>query len=151
MPENVTPDPVANHLARFTPTSTGIDRDALLFAAGRASARPARGWRSWRTVAGLLALSQTATLAAWFASTPPAPLPSPVAPDRDVVGPSLPADPPVLAPTYTPEPMDPSSYGALVRRWEADDLPPPPSAAGVPGPARPVLSVAAGHSTWILE
>ena len=40
-------------LGRFTPDGSGIDRDALLFAAGRASVKPDRRWQS---VAGLLAL-----------------------------------------------------------------------------------------------
>lgn len=31
-------------LSRFTPDSGGLDRDTLLFEAGRASARPNRGW-----------------------------------------------------------------------------------------------------------
>ena len=32
-------------LSRFTPDGAGLDRDALLFAAGKASARPNRRWR----------------------------------------------------------------------------------------------------------
>jgi hypothetical protein len=37
-------EPFLDRLSRFTPDSGRLDRDALLFAAGRSSARPARGW-----------------------------------------------------------------------------------------------------------
>jgi hypothetical protein len=40
MPE----EPVVERLSRFTPDAGGLDRDSLLFAAGRASARPNRPW-----------------------------------------------------------------------------------------------------------
>src|SRR5439155_15580427 len=38
------PEPIIERLSRFTADGSGLDRDALLFAAGRASARPNRGW-----------------------------------------------------------------------------------------------------------
>ena len=37
-------EPFLERLSRFTPHAGGLDRDALLFAAGRGSARPNRGW-----------------------------------------------------------------------------------------------------------
>lgn len=46
-------------LTGFTPDGTGLDRDGLLFAAGKASVRPHRGWRA---ATGLLAASQLLTL-----------------------------------------------------------------------------------------
>ena len=46
-------------LSRFTPDGTGLDRDALLIAAGRASLRPNR---AWTVVAGVLAACQLLTL-----------------------------------------------------------------------------------------
>jgi hypothetical protein len=52
-------EPVENLLSRFTPDGRGLDRDALLFAAGRASVRPRRGWQ---VAAGVLAASQLLTL-----------------------------------------------------------------------------------------
>jgi len=52
-------EPLAERLSRFTPDAGGLDRDALLFAAGRASARPGRRWKA---LAGALAASQLATL-----------------------------------------------------------------------------------------
>ncbi len=38
-------EPLIERLSRFTPDAGGLDRDALLFAAGRRSARPNRGWK----------------------------------------------------------------------------------------------------------
>ena len=46
-------------LSRFTPDAGGLDRDALLFAAGRNSTRPNRGWVA---VASLLAATQALSL-----------------------------------------------------------------------------------------
>jgi hypothetical protein len=53
-------DPLTDRLGRFTPDATGLDRDAILFAAGRGSVRPQH---HWKTVAAVLALTQTLTLA----------------------------------------------------------------------------------------
>lgn len=66
-------------LTRFTPTA-GFDRDELLFRAGRASA-PSTRW--WRVAAGLLAVTQVGTLAAWMLhiqSAPPITVPAAVEP-----------------------------------------------------------------------
>jgi len=49
----------AEHLSRFTPDGSGLDRDAVLFEAGRASARPNRRWLA---LAGTLAACQLLTL-----------------------------------------------------------------------------------------
>lgn len=70
------PDPLTDRLNRFTPNAAGFDRDAILFAAGRRSARISRVWPA-ATV--LLAASQVVTLVLlWprspeIAVTPPAP------------------------------------------------------------------------------
>ncbi len=53
-------EPFLERLSRFTPNAGTLDRDALLFAAGRASARPNRGWM---TMASVLAVTQTLSLA----------------------------------------------------------------------------------------
>jgi hypothetical protein len=53
-------EPLLERLSRFTPDAGRLDRDALLFAAGRASARPNRGWM---TLASLLAGTQALSLA----------------------------------------------------------------------------------------
>ncbi len=57
-------------LSRFTPDAGGLDRDALLFAAGRTSARPNRGWV---TAVSLLAATQVLSLTfLWPQPNPPA-------------------------------------------------------------------------------
>jgi hypothetical protein len=63
------PESFLERLSRFTPDGSGLDRDALLFAAGRASVRPHRGWI---VAAGALAACQLLTLALlWPRSAPP--------------------------------------------------------------------------------
>jgi hypothetical protein len=63
-------EPSLERLSRFTPDAGGLDRDALLFAAGRGSARPNRGWMS---LASLLAGTQALSLVLlWLHSSPPA-------------------------------------------------------------------------------
>jgi hypothetical protein len=52
-------EPFIERLSRFTPDAGGFDRDALLFAAGRASARPNRAWMA---LAAVLALAQPLSL-----------------------------------------------------------------------------------------
>jgi hypothetical protein len=63
-------EPILERLSRFTPDAGRLDRDALLFAAGRSSARPNRGWI---TLATLLANTQALSLVLlWPHPTPPA-------------------------------------------------------------------------------
>jgi hypothetical protein len=51
-------EPLLERLSRFTPDAGNLNRDALLFAAGRSSARPNRGWKSLAlTLAGTQALT----------------------------------------------------------------------------------------------
>jgi hypothetical protein len=50
---------MTDRLSRFTPNGAGLDRDAILFAAGRRSARSSR---LWPLVAGMLAATQALTL-----------------------------------------------------------------------------------------
>ena len=109
------------HLAKFTPTP--VDRDAILYAAGRASAPSRRPWQA--VCAGLLTL-QAVAVAAWLASpvTPPAfaePVPVPVV---------VPEEPRPW------QPPDPSSYLAL-RDHLDDPLPPMPSGSYAP-PGKPL-------------
>jgi hypothetical protein len=66
-------DPHADDLSRFEkrlagwhPTAAGLDADALLFAAGRASARPPRGRLVWPLLACALALVSLG-LGGWLA------------------------------------------------------------------------------------
>jgi hypothetical protein len=63
-------EPFLERLSRFTPDPGRLDRDALLFAAGRASARPNRGWKALAT---LLASTQALSLVLlWPNPNPPA-------------------------------------------------------------------------------
>ncbi|HWG43410.1 MAG TPA: hypothetical protein VN688_11545 [Gemmataceae bacterium] len=99
-------EPLAERLSRFTPDSTGLDRDALLFAAGRASARPNRRWMA---IAGVLAVSQLLTLMALWPRTPSAPI-----------------NPPIVAvqpfePVVPPTPHDPSELWVLTERLLASE------------------------------
>jgi hypothetical protein len=91
-------------LSRFTPDGAGLDRDALLFAAGRASARPGR---SWMALAGALAASQVLTLVFLWPRTPPA----------SQFGPS---GPPLAVESTNPS-MDPSSWLSLRERVFGDE------------------------------
>ena len=56
-------EPILERLSRFTPDVGRLDRDALLFAAGRDSARPNRGWIA---LASLLASTQALSLALFW-------------------------------------------------------------------------------------
>src|SRR5262249_33679025 len=110
----------AERLSRFTPQGAGLDRDGLLFAAGRASARPNR-W--WVALTALLALSQTLTLVClWPRPVPPA--------ARPTIEPG-PAEPAPAPPYQGAEPLAAAAEPwALHRQWLGSDkeLPPPPRA-----------------------
>ena len=68
-------EPLAERLSRFTPNAASLDRDTLLFAAGRASVRPSR---RWKLLASILATSQLLTLMLlWPHASQPVPLGNP--------------------------------------------------------------------------
>jgi hypothetical protein len=79
-------EPIIERLSRFTPDAGALDRDALLFAAGRASAHPNR---VWITLSGALAAAWVLTLVVlWPHPAPPSaslPLPPPAAPSEPPV------------------------------------------------------------------
>jgi hypothetical protein len=105
-------EPLAERLSRFTPDCAGLNRDALLFAAGRASVRPNR---RWQLLAGMLAACQLLTLAGLWTRTPPARIDQPT----EAVQRSEPAPLPI--------PHDPSELGVLSERLlasEGDWVPP---------------------------
>ena len=108
-------EPFAERLSRFTPDAGKLDRDALLFAAGRASARPSRRWPA---LAGALAASQLLTLLFLWPHTPHQGADAPRSPFATA--------PPVAVQAPAPPPADPGSW-AMNRRLlnDADDLPPP--------------------------
>ena len=105
-------EPLAERLSRFTPDGTGLNRDALLFAAGRASARPNRGWQ---LLAGVLAACQVLTLVGLWIRTP----------DARNNPPSVAVHQPETTPL--PSQQDPSELGVLSERLlasEGDWVPP---------------------------
>jgi hypothetical protein len=99
-------EPLAERLSRFTPDAAGLDRDVLLFAAGRASIRPNR---RWQVVAGALAACQLLTLIGLWPRTPSARISSPIV----AVRPSESAAAPAL--------HDPSELGVLSERLLASE------------------------------
>ena len=115
-------DPLADRLSRFTPDVTGLDTGALLFAAGRASARPPR---RWQLLAATLAASQLATLGLLLTRPrPPAPaVPAAVAPAE----PSAPRSP------------GPAAVAALNRQLLDPDAAAPPPSPVDPLPPEPPL------------
>jgi hypothetical protein len=129
----LTPDPLAEKLGRFTPDASGFDRDALLFQAGRASVQPRR---LWPALAGTLALAQAATLL-FFLTRRPEPAQLPLV----VVAPG-----PTAIDEVRPLPESPSgkpgglAYRRAAMTGELDDLP-PVQASDRPVVADTVLSV----------
>lgn len=128
-------DPIPNPLAKLaTFTLPAPNRDELLFAAGRASARVGR-W--WKRVTGLLAVTQAVTLGVFLwpkeeaipTPVPPAPVPvvavPPATPEADPESPSQP---------------DPYSYLALLHRGDTPD----PRERLAPGPIRQSPPLTAG-------
>ena len=115
-------------LGQFTPV-TKLNRDELLFAAGRASARSPRVWK-W--LAGGLALAQSVTLAAWFYMTP---LASPVVPTKPTS-----VEAPLRNPDPPPLPPEPNSYLELTRRITENGLPRSVPGTNETGPLSPPLT-----------
>ena len=117
-------------LSRFTPDRGGLDRDALLFAAGRTSARPNRRWVA---LAGILAASQLVTLALlWPRPVPPGVMPVANAPAPAAVS-APPEDP-------APPPNDALAAWALGQQYAGGqtDLPPPRPVANLRPDAPPL-------------
>ena len=134
-----TDDPLIASLNRFTPQASPIDRDELLFRAGRASARTPRGWK---LAVAALGISQMLLLG-WIASTAP----------TSVAVPVIPAPPP---PTVAPVPPDsepPSlpqySYVELVRGWEAGTIPAATPSEG--GSREPIFTVMASRRELLAD
>ena len=75
-------DPLVRKLSLLTPNGTGLDRDALLFAAGRASARPNRRWIA---LVGALATSQLLTLGGLLWPRHEQPIPESFTPSAPIV------------------------------------------------------------------
>lgn len=108
----MTPDPVYDRLAQFTPAS-GLDPAAVLFAAGRASARTPRGWKL--AVAGLVLTNLAAVGAIVFLRPEPIAVPLPAPAPAGVPEPAGAEEPPIESPTP----------GVLTRGTDLDDWPRP--------------------------
>jgi hypothetical protein len=77
---------MTDRLSRFTPNAPGLDRDAIVFAAGRRAARAS--WL-WLVAAAVLAVSQAATLVALWPHERPATAVIPAPPPAASPGPDL--------------------------------------------------------------
>lgn len=125
-------EPFLEQLSRFTPDSTGLDRDALLFAAGRASVRPAR---AWKIVTGLLAASQLLTLVLLWPHREAAPLKEPALPTASLVEP-------------LPEPSEEGTLQHLLLAG-TQELPPPAGVEALAPPEPPLHAFAAPPSSLL--
>ena len=128
------PEPIAERLSRFTPDGAKLDRDALLFAAGRASVRPQRGWA---ILAGALAAAQVLTLVLLW-PVPSAPVLSVTAglPSTDAVERS--------APLVSRDAPELGTLSQWVSQSPTGDLPPfVPSTGSIPFDDPPLYAAAA--------
>jgi hypothetical protein len=124
-------------LTRFTPTSATIDRETMLFAAGRASAL---GQRWWKIAVTILAISQCATLALWLASGR---APQSTSGAEAISDPRIPAEYD-LPPSQPVELTAGNSCGEMLRQWEKSGSLPSPSAPE-PAPPQQVLSIGTSY------
>jgi hypothetical protein len=124
----LTPDPLAECLARFTPDATGLDRADLFFQAGRASVR---GRTLWPAAAGLLLVTQVATIGFLLSREPP----TLITPAAEVAEPTTAPPPPI-------EPSSPDPPGVLPlvhRSFDIDRLPPLEAPGQMVATAEPTL------------
>jgi hypothetical protein len=119
---------MTDRLSRFTPNGSGLDRDAILFAAGQ---QAARGSWVWKAVAGLLAGTQVMTLIVlWPRDVQPAPAPLSV---------------PAVAPLTEPAPPSPPSDIWTVRSSPDLIQSVPTAASGEFVSPGPTLTVGSGY------
>lgn len=123
------PDPVFDKLARFSPSSGGLDRDAILFASGRASSRSRR---LWPAIAGFLAVTQAITLAALLMPRSPREMPTKT---------EIPA---ALSPMVEPQPE--YSSDGMIQVWSDPDRLPRESLVADPVPPEPIWTVVSAKS-----
>jgi hypothetical protein len=104
-------EPLEERLSRFTPDATGLNRDALLFTAGRVSVHPRRRWPA---LAGVLAVSQLLTIVCLWPRTPLSPSPEMPFITTESILPN---------PKFTPAPKpDPSEWRVLRQRIQDTDV-----------------------------
>lgn len=129
----MTPDPCIDKLARFTPNPAALDRDALLFNAGRTSVKSSRVWPILTVVLGM---SQVMTLIFFWQES--APIMQPVSPGTTPAY-MLPAS--EVSPVLPASPIDPSLW-TLQHRWlDQTEIPPVPPAAENTVDSPPPLTV----------
>jgi|SRR5882724_7940231 len=128
-------EPIIESLSRFTPGAGGLDRDAILFAAGRASARPNR---KWMALAGSLAASQLVTLALlWPRPTPVVNSNGPLIADTEIKS-ALMDDTKQISPTWT-DTTELWTRNRQMLMTSDTELPPPVASAGPMIPSDPPL------------
>lgn len=133
-------EPLAERLSRFTPEAAGLDRDALLFAAGRASVHPGHRWQA---LAAVLAASQLLTLVWLWPRTPSSPSETPF-----IASESFRRDP---APVQASE-SDPSELRALRQRMLEMDLDyTPPSSDEPMAPPEPPLRAFGSPPAYLIN
>ena len=141
MSQDMRRDHLIEKLAQFSPASGTIDRDAMLFAAGRASAPRQRGWKA---AAGVLACSQAVMVTLWFSALrSPAPRP----PSDSLLAANVPSRPASDVPGSQ---LSNDSYGNLMHQMEAGGLNQPRPIED-PVPTQPILSAALNSLTSSLE
>ncbi len=133
---------IERRLAGWQPAGEGLDADAMLFAAGRASVRPGIGRFAWPALAGALAVV-AAILGVWLASERSERLALVQQLRRQVPSPAPVPTPPAFSPVEQPAP---SAYLTLRQRldrgldpWSESALTKAGSPPAHPGPAPPVL------------
>jgi hypothetical protein len=120
---------MTDRLSRFTPNAPSLGRDAILFAAGRRSARASS---TWKAAVALLAASQTITLIALWPTRPTTVVP--------VVSP--PALTPVSEPMISP-PSPPTNVWTVAAGPDLLDAPTPRTTVQFV-PSDPPLTVRSG-------
>ncbi len=142
MSEDLNRDPLIDKLSRLTPASAGIDREAILFAAGRASA--SRAGR-WKVAVLVLAVTQMATGGLWLTSDHAM---QPVANSAPVSNQSNPADDD--SSRLPSVDLAANSSGEMLRQWEKSGALTAPSVGDL-GPPQQVFSVATGRQALLSD
>jgi hypothetical protein len=137
-------DPFAASLSKFTPDTSGLDRDALLFAAGRASVPPRRGWMA---LAGVLAASQLVTLTLLGFQSARPPVVSTQGSDSIAVPNSLPSEHPEPSPDRAGRNYSPLRAQVLA----AEDKLPAPEPIEQLAPAEPPLHAFAAPPSALFQ
>jgi hypothetical protein len=125
---------MSERLSQFTPDPGNLDRDQLIFEAGRRSVPPPRGWQ---TLAGLLCVAQVLTLVFYW--------PRALPPTEPAQGP--PSLPTVIEPSSPPSTRP--DLWLLSNQLREGTLPPPSDEPLAPDP--PPLRVLTSASSPLLD